>query len=141
SSALEATLSTPAATATCTPTKLLPVFTTLGSNFNAPAAWPAAIEVSVTDDCGSPMRNGSVVTSFSNGDAPLNLASQQDGHWSATWAPRNPRTSSMVVTVTAQQPAANLQGTVQIGGNVPDNPEIPAIGALVSSGSYSSMTS
>jgi len=141
SSALEATLSTPAATATCTPTKLLPVFTTLGSNFNAPAAWPAAIEVSVTDDCGSPARTGSVVTSFSNGDAPLNLASQQDGHWSATWAPQNARSSSMVVTVTAQQPAANLQGTVQIGGSVPANPEIPALGAMVSSGSYSTRTS
>jgi hypothetical protein len=80
SSALEATLSTPAATATCTPAKLLPVFTTLGANFNAPAAWPAAIDVNVTDDCGSPVRTGSVVTSFSNGDPPLNLASQQDGH-------------------------------------------------------------
>jgi uncharacterized protein (TIGR03437 family) len=119
----------------------LPVFTTLGASFNAPVAWPAAIDVIVTDDCGSPARTGSVVTSFSNGDPPLNLASQQDGHWSATWAPRNARSSSMVVTVTAQQPSANLQGTAQIGGNVPDNPEIPAIGALVSSGSYSSVTS
>ncbi len=87
SSALEATSSTPAATATCTAAKLLPVFTSLGANFNAPAAWPAAIDVNVTDDCGSPVRTGSVVTSFSNGDPPLNLASQQDGHWSATWAP------------------------------------------------------
>jgi uncharacterized protein (TIGR03437 family) len=97
--------------------------------------------VSVTDDCGSPSRTGSVVTSFSNGDPPLNLASQQDGHWSATWAPQNARSSSMVVTVIAQQPAANLQGTVQIGGSVPANPEIPAVGAMVSSGSYSSQTS
>ena len=139
SAVLEAGLSTPAATATCTATKLLPVFTTLGSNFNAPAAWPAAIEVNVTDDCGSPVRTGSVVTSFSNGDPPLNLVSQQDGHWSATWAPLHARTSSMVVTVTAQQPPANLQGTIQIGGNVPDNPGIPALGALVSAGSYTPM--
>jgi len=139
SSALEATLSPPAATATCTPSKLLPVFTTLGANFNAPAAWPAAIDVNVTDDCGSPVRTGSVVTSFSNGDPSLNLASQQDGHWSATWAPLNARSSSMVVTVTAQQPQTNLQGTVQIGGNVPDNPGIPALGALVSGASFAPM--
>jgi uncharacterized protein (TIGR03437 family) len=136
STALEAT---PAATATCTAAKLLPVFTTLGSNFNAPAAWPAAIEVNVTDDCGSPVRTGSVVTAFSNGDPPLNLASQQDGHWSATWAPQNARTSAMVVTVTAQQPQTSLQGTVQIGGNVQDNPNIPALGALVSAGSFTPM--
>ncbi len=138
SAALEGAMSTPAATATCTPSKLLPVFTLLGSNFTAPAAWPAAIEVTVLDDCGSAMRTGSVVSSFSNGDPPLNLGSQQDGHWSATWAPGNPRTTSMVVTVTAQQPEANLQGTVQVGGNVQDNPEIPFLpmGAMVSAGSY-----
>src|SRR5260370_1041570 len=76
SAGLEPGLSTPAATATCTPTKLLPVFTTLGSNFSAPAAWPAPIELSVTDDCGSPARTGSVVTSFSNAGPPLNLAAQ-----------------------------------------------------------------
>jgi uncharacterized protein (TIGR03437 family) len=139
SSALEPGLSTPAATATCAATKLLPVFTTLGANFNAPASWPAAIDVNVTDDCGSPVRTGSVVTSFSNGDPPLNLVSQQDGHWSATWAPLNARTNSMVVTVTAQQSQANLQGTIQIGGNVPDNPGIPALGALVSAGSFTPM--
>ncbi|HEY6392213.1 MAG TPA: SBBP repeat-containing protein [Bryobacteraceae bacterium] len=125
--------------ATCTPTKLLPVFTTLGANFTAPAAWPAPIDAIVTDDCGSPARTGSVVASFTNGDRPLNLASQHDGHWSATWAPRNVR-SSMAITVTAQQPAANLQGTVQISGSVPDNPKVPAVGALVSSGSYSPLT-
>jgi len=142
SAALEAS-ATPAATPTCTATKLLPVFTLLGSNFIAPAAWPAAIEVSVLDDCGSAMRTGSVVSSFSNGDPPLNLGSQQDGHWSATWAPGNPRTTSMVVTVTAQQPEVNLQGTVQVGGNVQENPEIPFLpmGAMVSAGSYLSIPS
>jgi uncharacterized protein (TIGR03437 family) len=138
-SPLEASLATPGATATCTATKLLPVFTSLGANFNAPAAWPAAIDVNVTDDCGSPVRTGSVVTSFSNSDPPLNLASQQDGHWSATWAPLHARSSSMVVTVTAQQPQTNLQGTVQVGGNVQDNPNIPALGALVNGASFSPM--
>jgi uncharacterized protein (TIGR03437 family) len=127
----------PAAAGTCTATKLLPVFTLLGSNFNAPVAWPAAIDVYVTDDCGSPLRTGSVITTFSNGDPPLRLASQQDGNWSATWAPSNARTSSTVVTVTVQQPETNLQGIAQIGGNVPDNPGIPALQGIVSSGSYS----
>jgi uncharacterized protein (TIGR03437 family) len=143
SAALDSILASPAAAAACTPTKLLPVFTLLGTNFNAPAAWPAAIEVNVVDDCGSPMRSGSVISSFSNGDAPLKLASQQDGHWSATWTPSNARSSSMVVTVTAQQPEINLQGTVQVNGNVQDNPNIPAlnVGPMVSSGSYKAIPS
>jgi uncharacterized protein (TIGR03437 family) len=45
----------------------------------------------------------------------------------------------MVVTVTAEQPQTNLQGTVQIGGSVPDNPNIPALGALVSGASFAPM--
>jgi uncharacterized protein (TIGR03437 family) len=143
SSAAGERLSVPAAAATCTATKLLPVLTTLGTSFNAPAAWPAAIDVSVTDDCGSAMLTGSVTTSFSNGDPPLSLVSQQDGHWSATWAPSNVRSSSMVVTVTAQQPQTNLQATIQVSGNVQDNPAVPALYArpIVSSGSYSTMGS
>src|SRR5258708_4419135 len=114
---MDTTLSTPAAAVTCTPTKLLPVFTSLGANFNARSASPNAIEVTVTDDCGPPFRTGSVVTTFSNGDLPLTLASQYDGHWSATWVPHNGRSTDMVVTVTAQQLPTNLQGTVQISGN------------------------
>jgi uncharacterized protein (TIGR03437 family) len=45
----------------------------------------------------------------------------------------------MVVTVTAQQPQTNLQGTVQVGGNVQDNPNIPALGALVNGASFAPM--
>jgi uncharacterized protein (TIGR03437 family) len=138
SAALDSILPSPAAVAVCTPTKLLPVFALLGANFNTPAAWPAAIDADVVDDCGSPMRTGSVITSFSNGDPPLGLVSQKDGHWSATWTPGHARSSSMVVTVTAQQPEINLQGTVQVSGNVLDNPEIPVLNVspMVSSGSY-----
>jgi uncharacterized protein (TIGR03437 family) len=143
SAALDSILPSPAAVAVCTPTKLLPLFTLLGASFNAPAAWPAAIDVDVVDDCASPMRTGSVTTSFSNGDAPLGLVSQKDGHWSATWTPGHARSGSMVVTVTAQQPEINLQGTVQVSGNVLDNPEIPVlnVGPMVSSGSYQAIPS
>jgi uncharacterized protein (TIGR03437 family) len=138
-SAADERLSAPAAAATCTATKLLPVLTSLSANFNAPAAWPAPIDVNVTDDCGSAMLTGSVTSSFSNGDPSLSLASQQDGNWSATWAPSNAQSSTMVVTVTAQQPQTNLQATIQVSGNVQDNPAVPALNArpIVSSGSYS----
>jgi uncharacterized protein (TIGR03437 family) len=138
-SALGKTLSTPAAAATCTATKLLPVFTSLGANFNARSAAPNAIEVTVTDDCGSPLRTGSVVASFSNRDPPLGLISQQDRRWSATWVPHNGRSSSMVVTVTAQQISTNLQGTGQITGNADGAVGVPRLTAMVSSGSYSPM--
>jgi hypothetical protein len=81
----------------CTPTKLLPVFTQLGSSFTVVAAWPTLIEITVVDDCGTPMTTGNVVASFSSGDPPLSLASLRDGRWSATW---QPRATSTQVTVT-----------------------------------------
>src|SRR5258706_205018 len=123
----------PAAAATplaagCTPTKLLPVSTKLASSFAVVAAWPTLIEITVVDDCGTPMSSGNVVASFSNGDPPLSLASLRDGRWSATW---QPRASSAQVTVTgkAQQVSPALEGTQVIGGALQANPTTPSIGA------------
>jgi adhesin/invasin len=91
----------------------------------------------ILNDCGSAIRSGSVVASFSNNDPSLTLRSQLDGHWSATWAPRTPQANS-TVTVTAQQPEINVQGTVQVSGVVPDTVGVPAlnVGPMVSSASY-----
>ena len=68
----------------CAPTLLVPVFSSLGQGFTTSAAWPSSIEVTVVDDCGNPMTAGSVITSFSSGDAPISLTSLNDGRWSGT---------------------------------------------------------
>jgi uncharacterized protein (TIGR03437 family) len=112
----------------CTPTKLLPVFTQLGSSFAVVAAWPTLIEITVVDDCGTPMTNGNVVASFSSGDPSLSLASLKDGRWSATWQPRSTSTQ-VTVTGKAQQLAPPLEGTQVIGGSSQANPTTPSIGA------------
>jgi uncharacterized protein (TIGR03437 family) len=138
SPAVRGSASRAAAAAACTPSELLPTFTLLGSNFVAPAAWPAPIEVFVTDDCGSPMLSGSVGVTFSNGDSPLALLSQQDGSWSGTWAPGNARAGASL-TATASQPATNLMATVTLDGNVSSNSSVPQLnpGGIVSAASYS----
>jgi len=122
---------------TCKPAKLLPVFTLLGVNFTSPAAWPAAIEVSITDDCGSPMSSGAVAASFSNGDSPLALASFQSGRWSATWTPQHPF-SSLTVKLNAESFTPALTGSAQLSGSSPANPQVPIIGAggVVGAASY-----
>jgi uncharacterized protein (TIGR03437 family) len=128
SAALESgTAATPQASG-CTPTKLLPVFTQLGSSFTVVAAWPTLIEITVVDDCGTPMTNGNVVASFSSGDPPLSLASLKDGRWSATWQPRS-SSSQVTVTGKAQQTSPPLEGTQVIGGSAQANPTTPSIGA------------
>ena len=123
---------------TCTPTKLIPTLTSLGQSFNAPAGWPVALESNVLDDCGKPLVAGSVVVSFSNGDASLSLASLHDGEWQATWTPDNEQSSGMTVTVAAQSAQQNLQGSLQISGallNTSDAPQISASG-IVSGASF-----
>jgi uncharacterized protein (TIGR03437 family) len=120
----------------CTPAKLILVFTQLGDAFKIPAAWPAPLEVTAVDDCGTFMPQGSVILTFSTGDPPLALSSLKDGRWSGTWLPRN--TSSQVTIVAqGQETAPALHGTAQIGGGLQANPAVPVIdaGGVVSAAS------
>lgn len=117
----------------CIPKKLLPVFTQLGANFATVAAWPTPIEVTIVDDCGNLMTNGSVTASFSDSDPTLPLTSLNDGRWSATWQPRNPA-AQVVITVDASELVPLLQGTQNIGGALQSNPTTPSVyaGGVVS---------
>jgi uncharacterized protein (TIGR03437 family) len=121
----------------CTPSKLLPVFTTIGSGFNAPAAWPAPLVVDVVDNCGNTFNTGSVVVSFTDGDPPLNLISTGNGNWAATWVPQN---NTAGVTVRADAQALPLTGSVQVSGAVLSNPSVPVVsaGGVVSSADFAS---
>ena len=112
----------------CAPTKLIPVFTQLGQSFTTVAAWPTPIEVAVVDDCGNFLSSGTVVTSFSSGDAPLSLTSLSDGRWSATWQPRASATQ-VTITANAQETTPSLSGTASIGGALKSNPSTPVISA------------
>jgi adhesin/invasin len=126
------------AAATCAPSKLLPVFTLLGLNFTSPVAWPTNIDAFVVDDCGTAVTTGAVSASFSNGDSPLGLVSLQNGHFAATWTPRNPVNANLVVTVKASVFSPNLSGTASLSGSAPANPNIPIVfsGGVVGTASY-----
>jgi len=128
-----------AADAACTPARLVPVFLTLGSNFTSTVAWPSALEMRVLDDCGLPLRTGSVQVTFSNGDPPLALIPNLDGRWSATWTPLNPRNEDLRITATASLPDQNITGTTEIGGRAQPNDLVPTVfpKGVVSSASFS----
>ena len=72
---------------TCTASKLLPVFTSIGGGFNTPTSWPVPIFITVVDNCGDLINSGNVIVSFSDGDPPIPLLSTGGGNWSATWVP------------------------------------------------------
>ena len=107
----------------CARSEVAPVFQLLGGTAPIPAAWPAAIEVAVVDDCGGPMAEGSVVVDFTNIRSPsLALASSGDGLWTATWSVPNVGQQSMAsVTVTATDPGG-LSGSFTQAVSVEPNP-------------------
>jgi uncharacterized protein (TIGR03437 family) len=122
----------------CTPQKLLPVFTQLGSGFNVAAGWPVPLELTIVDDCGNFLSGGgSVIASFTSGDPAISLNSLKDGRWVATW---QPHVAAPQVTITgkATEIQPSLQGTAQLGGGLMPNPAVPIVGAggVVSSASY-----
>ncbi|HEX6895927.1 MAG TPA: hypothetical protein VF146_11680, partial [Bryobacteraceae bacterium] len=128
----------PRATSVCKPATLLPVFTSLGTGFTTPVAWPTPIVVQVVDDCGNAINSGTVSVSFSNGDVPLSLLSIGSGNWTGTWVPVRSSTATFAVRADAQ--SAPLSGSVQVTGQVATNPNVPLVasGGVLSSGDYTS---
>ncbi len=127
------------ATATCTPTKLLPVLTSVGGGSTAPIAWPTAIITQVQDDCGNSIDAGSVAASFTNGDSPIALVNVGGGKWSGTWTPvRVSGNTTIRVDARVLQPL--LAGTVQVAVQAAANPKVPVVaaGGVLSSGDYKS---
>ena len=121
----------------CTPQSLFLVPTSLGYGFTVPAAFPQPIEVRIVDDCGQPFIQGSVVTTFSNGDPALSLASLKDGRWTGTWLARNVSSGQVTVTISAGVSGTQLRGSTQISGGVGADRNAPIIdsGNVVSSAS------
>jgi uncharacterized protein (TIGR03437 family) len=130
-----------AASADCTPTKLLPTFTELGRGFVEFAAWPSKVEVKVVDDCGAPMLSGTVTARFPTGDAPVQLTSLKDGRWTGSWASASANAASVKIRVLARitQPRL-LEGTEEINGKLQANSNPPPAilsGGVVSAASFS----
>jgi uncharacterized protein (TIGR03437 family) len=105
----------------CAPTQIVPTQTGLVNNFAAAASWPTLLQIQLNDDCGNPVTDGQVVTTFSNGDPPLALGPQSatSGLYVGTWTPR---TTGSQVTVTASASAPGFAAvTEQISGAVVPN--------------------
>ncbi len=114
------------AAAGCTPSKMAITETGLVNNFAVPAGWPATLIAQLNDDCAVAVTNGSVVASFSNGDAPLNLAGDSLGNYSATWQPGAVNTS-LVVTLNATAGALQPATAKLYGGVAPNHTPPPTI--------------
>ena len=116
-----------ATAASCTPSGLYPIFTSLTQGFVIPASWPLPIQVQVADDCGNPMTSGQVATDFSNGDPRLPLLSLQNGLWQGIWLGHNLSANQIVITADASVPSPALQGSAQFTGMLASNPNVPSV--------------
>jgi uncharacterized protein (TIGR03437 family) len=121
--------SSPLAGPACTPSALVPTQTGLVDNFSVPASWPTPLAIVLANNCGSPVTNGQVTATFTNGDSPLplSLVNAATGLYSATWTPH---AASAQMTISAQATAPGLAAaTAQITGSVAPNGAAPALSA------------
>ena len=116
-----------ATAASCTPTQLVPVFTSLTQGFVIPASWPLPIEVQAVDDCGNPMTSGQLTTDFSNGDPRLSLTSLQNGLWQGIWFGHNAGAGQIVITANADKDMPALHGSALFTGMLASNPNVPSV--------------
>jgi len=113
----------------CTPTRLVPVFTRLPLDFQVVSGWPIAMEAAVVDDCGAALTQGVVTSEFSNGDPLVAFEGLGEGRWVATWSP-TPTDAGVTVRLSAASLAEPpIEGTVEVGGSVPESSAAPVLGA------------
>jgi uncharacterized protein (TIGR03437 family) len=111
------------APASCTATQLALTESGLGNDFNLAAGLPAALNVRLSNNCGSPVTSGNVIATFSNGDTPLTLVGDSLGNYSGTWQP-SAVSPNMVVTLSAssgslQAASATLYGAIYANATPP----------------------
>jgi uncharacterized protein (TIGR03437 family) len=125
----------------CTP-PLVPFFTepSPGASIRF-GGFPTLVEVRVRDDCGNPLKSGSVVATFSNGDPPVQLQSLGDdeGRWHGTWLPTNAQ--SPVVTIAATAQATGLtsgEAQLTVGAGSSTTPPAISFDGTVNAASFDS---
>jgi uncharacterized protein (TIGR03437 family) len=123
----------------CAPSKLLPVITSLGSQFTVPAGWPNTVAAQVVDDCGNPQVTGTVTATFSNGDPPVPLVSLKNGGWTGTWQVSNTKNSAISVTLTADIASQQISGAATVSGSLQSSANAPVLrpGGVLNAASYS----
>ncbi len=106
------------ASSTCTPTKLLPVLTTLGPGFTVPAGYPEGLTAQAADDCGNPLTQALARYrwEFSTGQGAKYMQSLNNGRWDVTWETGSQQASNVILTVHATDPTQTITGDAQING-------------------------
>lgn len=95
----------------CTPSRYLPLLTSLEDQFVVSGGAPTSTEMLIVDDCGNPAPSANLGASFSNGDPARSLISPELGRWSSTWVPSSD-TGLVTMRVAAIDKSHELETTV-----------------------------
>jgi uncharacterized protein (TIGR03437 family) len=117
-------------TAACMPTRLAAVVTRGGDGFQGMAGVPLPLQVSVIDDCGTPLAAGSVIAVFSTRDTPVDLNPLGNGIWSGTWLPHGAAGGAASAAITATSSAPALRGSLLVSGNFAPDKTTPLVNLL-----------
>ncbi len=123
----------------CTPLTITPVIVSPASRFVAAPGWPIALRVLVVDNCGSPLRNGLVSATPSNGDPEISLEHVGSGFWTGTWTVRKFSTGPATVSFRAKMIQTAVAGDSPIQGQISTigvPPPIIAAGGVLNAASF-----
>jgi uncharacterized protein (TIGR03437 family) len=122
---------------TCQPQLSFLTQTAIADNFVVRAGAPTPLEVVFVDDCGTPVANGAVTATFSNGDPGVALINMGNGHYTQTWTPQNPSDSlpggSLSVALQGFAPPLKQAAFEVIGTVLKDSLPAIATGGVINS--------
>jgi uncharacterized protein (TIGR03437 family) len=120
----------------CTPTALLVTPSGITSGAVLTSGFPVSLEVTVKDNCGNPISSGgSVVASFSNGNAPVLLTSLGNGNWEGTWSPTNVQ-SQVILTFLAGAGQLTGQASITVTISTSTAVVVPTVSAVTDAASF-----
>ena len=120
----------------CPPTRLVPALTSVAQSLPITVGFPVPLTAEVRDDCGNAHESGSVMVSFSNGDAPVYLQALSNGRWAGTWPSRSAIASEATLKVEASNQQATLKGDQTLVVGIRARQEPPLVGAVVSAAGF-----
>jgi len=123
----------------CTPSTIIPVIVSPASRFAAAPGWPISLRVQVIDNCGSPLRDGQVLATPSNGDPEISLSHVGSGFWTGTWTVRRFSTGLATVAFRAKMLQTTVSGDSSIQGQISTigvPPPIIAAGGVLNAASF-----
>jgi uncharacterized protein (TIGR03437 family) len=117
----------------CTPTRLLPLITSLYAGIGGGTGYLPALEVRSVDDCGDPTSSGEMTATLSPEQLVLGLKLVGSGRWERDWQP-GAASSKVAVKAAAEGLAGEVE--LNLGPSAPATSPVLSSGGVLSGASF-----